>query len=349
MKYSIFIIPFFLVGFCLHAQHDRVLFIGNSYTSVNNLPGIIESIFQSNGEDSGEIVVSAPGGYTFQQHCSYSIPYIQQGGFKYVVLQEQSQLPSFPEAQFFEVSYPYAHQLCELIRLYNPDAKIFFYMTWGRRDGDSINCQHYPPLCTYDGMDSLLYARYMQMACDNQVSISPVGAVWHYIRDLHPDLELYQTDGSHPTYLGSYIAACCFYTLFTGHNPIEINWNGNLAQIVANKVKIAVKTVVYDSLTKWISPVCFESDSSTSSTCSPTSVSSFRLYPNPAGNHVNFDLPFAGSQYELSVMNVSGKVLYSSVNCESTGMDISFLPKGTYFVHIRQNNRLYISKLEIVH
>lgn len=67
-------------------------------------------------------------------------------------------------------------------------------------------------MCTYAGMDSLLHLRYMMMAEDNHAVVSPVGAVWNYIRANFPLIELYSPDESHPSVAGSYAAACCFYT-----------------------------------------------------------------------------------------------------------------------------------------
>ena len=148
------IVFFFLLFFSLfaYAQSSKVLFIGNSYTYVNNLPDLISMILSSEGDDL-DYQMSAPGGCTFQQHCTVSSSYIQQGGWDYVVLQEQSQLPSFPENQFMQDCYPYAVSLCSMIRESNPDAQIVFYMTWGRKNGDQQNCLYYPPLCTYQGME----------------------------------------------------------------------------------------------------------------------------------------------------------------------------------------------------
>ena len=173
-KLLLLLLSVFLFFIEIQAQSCHVLFIGNSYTYVNNLPDLVSQMYAESG-DSFDYTMSAPGGCTFQQHCSVSLPYIQQGGWDYVVLQEQSQLPSFPESQFMQESYPYAQELCSLIRQYSPDAKIVFYMTWGRENGDPQNGQYFPPLNTYEGMDSLLYLRYMKMAQDNQACVSPSG------------------------------------------------------------------------------------------------------------------------------------------------------------------------------
>lgn len=339
---------FFLISIVwVHAQTTRVLFIGNSYTSVNDLPNLVSQIYSAAGETL-DYSMSAPGGFTFQQHCSASLPYIQQGGWDYVVLQEQSQLPSFPINQFMQESYPYAQELCSLIRQYNPDVKIVFYMTWGRKNGDPQNGQYYPPLNTYEGMDSLLYARYVMMAEDNDACVSPVGAVWHLIRDQHPDVELYQSDGSHPSYLGSYVAACSFYTFFTGHNPIDITWNGTLDGDMADIAKNAVKRVVYDSMSKW----CFEGD-----TLSPDTTGIdiwnnqlLSVYPNPANTALNIRASQFVESASLQILDMKGAVVYeqSGISSEER-LDVSAIPNGNYLLSVWIGTRRYTKVITISH
>lgn len=342
---SVFLILISFIG--INAQSQKFLFIGNSYTSVNNLPAIVQQIYNSTGE-SVSVTSMAPGGYTFQQHCTYSMDEIQSGGYDYVILQEQSQLPSFPENQFMQESYPYAQQLCNAVRLYNPDAKIAFYMTWGRKNGDAQNCIYYPPLCTYEGMDSLLYARYMMMAQDNHVCVSPVGAAWHFVRDHYPEIELYQSDESHPAYVGSYIAACCFYSLFTGRNPLDIHWNGSLDDSMAFKAKMAVKTVVYDSLSKW----CFEADTtqidSTGVSSYGITKSSITVYPNPAQNNLRWSVNPDVEVKTLSVYDLQGRLLFKICAPKSEEIDVSNLECGLYLLEVFDGKRSYKTKFSIV-
>lgn len=194
-----------------------------------------------------------PGGHTFQQHSNNttSITKIAQGGWDFVVLQEQSQLPSFPDAQVATQVYPFAHKLDSTINVHNPCAETMFYMTWGRKNGDASNCGSWPYVCTYEGMDSLLHLRYMIMAQDNQAVVSPVGAVWRFLRDNHPSIELYQADESHPSVAGSYAAACCFYTAIYRKDPTLITWNSSLSAGDAAIIRQAAKTVVFDNMQNW--------------------------------------------------------------------------------------------------
>lgn len=336
---------FFLLILILFAsaQTNKVLFLGNSYTYVNNLPELISTMVSSSGE-AFSYQMNALGGCTFQQHCSVSPSYIQQGGWDYVVLQEQSQLPSFPEDQFMQESYPYAESLCSMIRDYNPDAKIVFYMTWGRKNGDQQNCPYYPPLCTYQGMDSLLNLRYMMMAEDNHAWVSPVGAVWHYIRDHYPDLELYQSDESHPSYLGSYVAACCFYTVLTGRNPRNITWNGALDEPTASIAKYATKTVVFDSLWKWTFDTDTVINDSTAINDFTLSDCIISLYPNPAKTAIHVTIPENATVSSISIADMDGNIVYghSGVSLlnecrNSFDIDVSFLKTGNYILSVYSN------------
>ncbi|HQV00112.1 MAG TPA: hypothetical protein PLO59_03075, partial [Bacteroidia bacterium] len=241
-----------LTSIHLYAQKKQVLFLGNSYTAVNNLPKMIADIALSTG-DTLIFDSNTPGGYTLQGHStnSTSLSKIMLGNWDNVILQEQSQLPSFGNNQVQLQVFPYARLLDSLINQYNPCAETMFYMTWGRKNGDAANCAVFPIVCTYNGMDSMLNLRYRMMADSNQAVVSPVGAVWKYIRQNFPLIELYQADESHPSLAGSYAAACCFYAAIFRKNPALITDNYSLPATDADNIKAAAKAIVYDSLQNW--------------------------------------------------------------------------------------------------
>ncbi|HNF29833.1 MAG TPA: PKD domain-containing protein [Chitinophagaceae bacterium] len=233
-------------------SNKKVLFLGNSYTYVNDLPFMLSKIANSTG-DTVVYDSNTPGGYTLQGHYtnSTSLSKIGLGKWDYVVLQEQSQLPSFPEIDVITSVYPYAKKLDSIINEKNNCAETIFYMTWGRKNGDASNCAFWPPVCTYNGMDSLLNLRYQKMADSFNAIVSPVGAVWNYIIKNYTDIELYSSDQSHPSLAGTFAAACSFYAVIFKKDPTKITFNSGLNDIDANRIKTAAKTVVYDSLQKW--------------------------------------------------------------------------------------------------
>lgn len=255
-KCYVFLAAMLLAVAALHAQSEkRVLFVGNSYTAVNDLPSMVNDVAGSLGE---RIACQSytPGGCTFMQHCqNQSMTLIRQGGWDAVILQEQSQYPAFPDAQVQSEVFPYAQQLVDSIYAASPCAEPMFYMTWGRKYGDQTNGVIFPPIGSYEGMDSLLALRYRMMADQNDASLCPVGRVWHYLRDNNPEIELYQSDDSHPSIAGTYAAACAFCTMLFGRNPEEIAFDATLEPDVASTIRMAVRAVVFDSLPRWQRPL----------------------------------------------------------------------------------------------
>lgn len=226
--------------------------MGNSYTGTNNLPAMLTALAASAG-DALVVDSHSPGGYTFEGHStnSTSLNKIAQGNWDFVVLQEQSQLPAFADAYVQANVYPYAQNLTAAVRTSNECAELVFYTTWGRENGDAQNCGVWPAVCTYAGMDDLLQLRYRNMAQQNDGVLSPVAAVWRYLRENNPEIQLYSSDGSHPSVAGTYAAACTFYSVLFRKNPLLITDNSSLAPEVASSIRQATQTVVFDDFTQW--------------------------------------------------------------------------------------------------
>lgn len=253
MKKTLLLTALLLMAHMLWAQESRrVLFIGNSYTEVNSLPAMVQRIAESCGARM-EYQSNTPGGCTFAQHCSnQSMALIQQGNWDVVVLQEQSQLPSFPQSQVEQECFPYAQRLIDSVYAHSPNGEAMLYMTWGRKNGDQRNAQYFPVLGTYEGMDSMLYERYMYMARTYDASVCPVGRVWRYLRTHYREIELYDADESHPSLAGTYAAACAFYTMIFHQSPLRINYSPEIEEPHAQAIREAVQSVVYDTLTYWL-------------------------------------------------------------------------------------------------
>jgi PKD repeat protein len=251
-KYTASILFLFTSIICHSQETKRVLFIGNSYTAVNNLPQIVSAVANSTG-DNLVFDMNAPGGQTLQGHSNdaTSVNKIMSGNWDFVVLQEQSQIPAFPENYVNTNFYPFAATLNNIINTNNSCGETIFYMTWGRKNGDAQNCPTYPPICTYEGMDNLLSQRYVTAANQNHAIVSPVGAVWKYLRQNYPTIELYTADESHPSIAGSYAAACCFYTTIFRKDPTFINNDYTLLAADAANIREAVKVIVYNDLLTW--------------------------------------------------------------------------------------------------
>ncbi len=227
---------------------SRVLFLGNSYIGVNNLPQIAHDVALSVGDtlifDSYTL-----GGYRLLDHSAdvTSQNKVMTGGWDYVVLQAQSQESILYPADFSNGG----RALNNLITQHAPCASVLLYMTWGRKNGNATYCPSLPVMCTYEGMDTTIRDNYLNLASSLYSEVSPVSVVWNYIRQNYPSIELYQTDESHPSAAGSYAAACCFYTSIFKKDPTAITFDFGLNASDASTIRDAVKTKVFNNLNDW--------------------------------------------------------------------------------------------------
>ncbi len=220
-----------------HAQElSRILFIGNSFTYVNNLPELFQGLAHSSTTPVAlETVMFARPAATLQGHWSagQAVTEIRKGGWDYVVLHEQSSLGSHSINGKRAINDPALFH--RFARLFHQEitavgAKTVFWLTWAHRD--------YPqeqPLLTY---------AYMSIAKELQAIVAPVGLAWQQVLSTHPTLELYHRDGSHPRPLGSYlIASTVFATLF-GRSPVGSRLHIEGHPVRAGRVQDKVTTLV---------------------------------------------------------------------------------------------------------
>ena len=242
----------FAISAIASAQQTSVLFIGNSYTYVNDLPNTFRQLALSLG-DTVVVGSSVPGGYTLQLHSAYAptLAAIDSSAWDYVVMQEQSQLPSFPQSQVQSEVYPYAALLVDSILANDSCTQPVFYMTSGRENGDTVNCPTWPPVCTYDGMQAQLRMSYLHMADTNAAFCSPVGVAWKHVRDTHPTINLYNADQSHPSPEGTYLAACVFYSTLFRSSSVGASFVASLPADTAAILQQIASATVLDSLSTW--------------------------------------------------------------------------------------------------
>ena len=242
----------------------RVLFLGNSYVYVNELPTVLTEL----AESMGHVVLTqsnTPGGASLQGHLgnSDSQSLIQQGNWDYVVLQEQSQKASLPIEQVEIDFYPAVASLVDQIHLHNSCAVPLLYMTWGREFGDTQNCSWWPPVCTYEGMQGLITERYLE-ACDNNfAACAPVGVVWEDVMS-STNMNLYNQDSSHPSQRGTYLAASTMFVAMFGEDPGLSSYAGGINPAQSQTLDAAVWSVWEDQPEVWRQSLLFDANFSAS-------------------------------------------------------------------------------------
>lgn len=242
--FILFIIAFFLLGCgpirCDESSGDeclRVLFVGNSYTFVNDLPKMFSELSRSGGHQV-EVGMIAEGGWGFDDHVKSMrlSETLAASQWDYVVLQERSQNPSV-EYSRINFMYPSARTLVKLVRM--NDATPMFFETWAHQGGYPEN-----GMPDYESMQYETSQGYLRIASELNVPLVRVGFGWFRALRMYPDLELWQEDGSHPSEQGTYLAACVFYVAFFHESPVGLEYRGNLSEEIAGQLQEAANSIL---------------------------------------------------------------------------------------------------------
>ncbi|MGH8871480.1 MAG: DUF4886 domain-containing protein, partial [Acidimicrobiia bacterium] len=177
----------------------RVLFVGNSYTHFNDMPGMVRAL-AGWVDRNVEVGTRAPNGWWWRDHASSAetTDAIADGDWDFVVLQEQSMAPADRDLAR-TVSFPAAQLLSRTVVGNGGDVVLF--LTWGHRNGSAALGHD-----TFSAMQIDLADSYLAFADSLLADVAPVGMAWWMALAERPDIGLYQPDGSHPSVAGSYLA-----------------------------------------------------------------------------------------------------------------------------------------------
>ncbi|MCC2667849.1 MAG: hypothetical protein K0Q72_320 [Armatimonadetes bacterium] len=179
----------------------RLLFIGNSFTQRNDLPGLLASLAAAGDPpviiESERVLVN---GASLRLHwnAGTALKLIEQRGWDAVVLQEQSTLPIKNRKRYHENVRLFE----EAIR--RTGSRIILYQTWARRHAPETQID--------------LIEASEAIAAELGAEVVPVGRTWEQVLTLDSPPDLYDKDGSHPSAGGSFLAACTFYSALTGRS-----------------------------------------------------------------------------------------------------------------------------------
>ena len=215
----------------------NVLFVGNSYTYYNDMPKIFENLANDNGKDVCAYKITRGGKHLYQnldqndEQYQEVISTVNQREYDLLFLQEQS---------FFAlIDYDkFESSVLELIQFIKPKRKIL-YCTWGRKHGSKTLQEHG---WTNESMTYKLYLAYKKVSEKAKAELSPVGICFYALLKACPELDLYDPDLSHPSYLGSCVVALTHY--YTAFNELPSNFNSldldeNTIELICTAVRKA--------------------------------------------------------------------------------------------------------------
>jgi hypothetical protein len=217
----------------------RVLFIGNSFTAVNDVPGLIGNL-AATGPSAAEplrAVSYTPGGQRLQQDVDNKTVerLLHAVHWDVVVLQERSWMLAEDETTWRLDTEPYAARLNTEIRAIGGTTLI--YETWGYRCGFMSGD-------TYARMQERLTAGNALLAMDLHAELAPAGRAFAAALISRPGTPFWAADRHHPSPLGSYLAASVLYEKLYGLDPAQSSYDGGLDPAEASWLRsIARQTV----------------------------------------------------------------------------------------------------------
>lgn len=193
----------FTYGIAQDQSPEKVLFVGNSYTYFWNLPKVV-NLMATAKDTPLNIRHSTSGGVNLGMHWRgernlKTRSRIATEKYQKVVLQDHSMRTiQHPDSLLY-----FGKKLSDEIKANG--GTPYIYMTWARQ---------WNPL-----MQEQISKMYRQLAAEEEAVLVPVGEAWALARQLRPDLNLFDADGSHPGPLGTYLTGCLFFSAFTGQSP----------------------------------------------------------------------------------------------------------------------------------
>ncbi len=193
-----------LVSACATAAEagpKRVLFVGNSYSLYNDLPGRFARLAGRGGQ-AVETATIARNGASLDEHWNEGrvVAALDEEHWDHVVLQERSSIARGAATRFAEVTgrlTTAARKRVASVTLYATPANA------GRIQDQA-------------GID----AAYCAVARPLGVRVAPVGHAFALWTRRHPEITLHAEDGVHPNILGTELAARVFHLVLLGALPI---------------------------------------------------------------------------------------------------------------------------------
>lgn len=200
---------------------ERILYIGNSYLYYNDslhnhVRRMLEEVYDKEIDTGNYKSVTISGSRSWHHNIDYSIKYKNLGAekpFELVIFQGGSgETDTFSERKIF------SETLKKVIKTINKSgAEVALYM---------IHAYSEPHENANPQMIEDIKKMYINAGNENNSMVIPVGIAFENAYMENPDIQLHKSfDGSHPSLLGTYLAACVVFSSITHETPLNIQYN----------------------------------------------------------------------------------------------------------------------------
>ncbi len=182
------------------AADVTLLFMGNSHTSVNDVPGMVAAMVRAARPGKVVHAEEAPGWMFLEERATdaASLERLQSRRWSFVVLQAQK----YSSSGQFEYSIDGAVALAHMARTVG--AVPILFPEWPRRDVAETQ---------------RIYDLHVSIARREPACVAPIGQAWDLALARYPGLVLHAPDGNHSAPAGAFLAALMIATTMTGMPP----------------------------------------------------------------------------------------------------------------------------------
>ncbi|MEO8102650.1 MAG: hypothetical protein ABI790_08995 [Betaproteobacteria bacterium] len=180
-----------------------LLFMGNSHTSVNDLPSMVAAMVRAGRPARTVAAVVAPG-WMFLEDRVGDVPtlnLLRSQNWSFVILQAQK----YSSSGQFTYSTVEAEELVRLSRRQNAVPVLF--PEWPRKNIPETQ---------------RIYDLHVSIARKEPACVAPIPQAWDLAMARHPDLILHDADGNHSAPAGAFLTALVLYATITGLSPADL-------------------------------------------------------------------------------------------------------------------------------
>ena len=280
---AIFVFVAGIVVSAVAQQSVKVLFIGNSFTYVHDLPGTFKALSNAAGKtvtvDDYTVGGAQFAGNSGLANTAAVYTKIHSQVWDYVVLQDNQGAFAGYQNQVSSTNMTANIRLRDSVKAIHPCSSVIWFCGWGPVggvfSGDNTTLE-------LNRIDSNY--QYMQnMYASKKEIMAPFGKAWNASMAAMPSINLYESDNCHPGMAGQLLNASVLYTTIFKQDPSNVNYNAGLSSTNAASLrntgyKTVTRPYIYAShVLPTITPVVTFSNNILSA---PTTYSAYQWFNN---------------------------------------------------------------------
>lgn len=306
----------------------KVLFIGSSYTGYYDMPQMVEQLAETAGHT---ILVDTHLAYgrSLYEISLYDAVWtkISSNDWDYIILQDAPHRVAYPETYANLIPWADTHPLPPTLKTFRDRAlenysqtRVLFFMPWAFKDGMLwITGQ----TDDFFNMQENIYTNSILFATELNLAIAPVGWAFYTVLREHSDIELFDSDYSHSSLEGSYLAASVFFTSFYRESLSGNNYYNTVPEDRAVYLQNIASSTVLDYLDTWLLITGIKYTA-------PENFDLLQNFPNPF--NARTVIPFHLKQADfvsLDVIDLTGKKVRTLIQDQ--------IPAGKYSILLKAN------------